>query len=152
MHREDLARSARELAPVSRRAAEAFGARSRSLADAVTAAMLARQDLDELIGHGNREIMQDNHWNFSRFMESMCYGFDSELLVDTVAWALSTYLARGFRLGYWRVVLPEWREAGFKELGEDFEEIGTMYFWIETHLDDFVKLYEIQATMGLQST
>jgi hypothetical protein len=144
MDRADLIRSAGDIPQASRRAADLFGLSARLLAEKMDDAMLAREDLTELIGEGNLDLMVNNHWNLTCFMESMSYGFDAELFVDTVVWALATYLARGFRSEYWRACLPEWRRAGRELLGDKFSEAEHPFLWMEEHLDDFLNLREVR--------
>lgn len=103
--------------------------------------MLARPDLDALIGPDNRPMMLDNHKNHALYFESMLLTYDAELHLDTVLWVLRTYMAHGFAKEYWAVQLPVWSAAIEAELpGETAAQIRPFYDWLAANLDALAEL------------
>ena len=111
MKKEQLIEKASALPGFSPSAAEEYSLQQSALADSVTDTLLARSDLDSLIGIGNRQVMKDNHRNHGRFIASMLSSFDPGLLVETILWVFRAYRSRGFEAKYWPVQLEAWLEA-----------------------------------------
>jgi hypothetical protein len=109
--------------------------------------MLARPDLEELIGPGNAAMMQDNHHNHSRFVESILRHPNPEVLVDTVLWVYRAYRSHGFRLTYWPAQLNAWVEVIKRELSEEtFRAIYPLYNWFIVNQAAFVKLTDAEVS------
>jgi len=148
-------RSIRELKTVAATIpqADAVAARIYSehgdlLASMVSENLGERDDLDELIGTGNAEIMADNHRKHALFVASMLHHFRPELFVETLLWVFRTYRARGFTTAYWRVQLDAWCEAVADALPvEAAAAVDPLYSWILDNLDELVALSEHGMTL-----
>lgn len=121
----------KELTQPSGKAARAFMQIRDEAAAEVTRRMMARPDLERLIGSGNEAMMEDNHRNQMRFMESQFQHFQPAVLVETVSWVMSAYPAHGFHLTYWPAVLNQAVEVLREKLDpESFQEIYPFYHWL----------------------
>jgi hypothetical protein len=140
MKREDLIESARTLPVPSPEAAREYGARRERLAEAINRAMGARRDLDRLVG-GHTAMMEDNHRNHARFMESLFLAWDPEVLVDTVIWVFRAYRSHGFALTYWPAQLDTWVSVLRENLSAStFASIYPVYHWMITQQPFFAAL------------
>lgn len=141
MTHEQLVRTAEALPIPSASALEAYQGRQASLAEGVTAALLARPDVLRLIGEGNEQMMRDNHRNHARFIASLGAGLDPEVLVDSVLWVFRAYTAHGFGLTYWSAQLNAWLDGMDRELPPDaVAELRPLYGWMLVHQPAFVQL------------
>ena len=84
MDKSLLIESARALEKVSTKSAEEYSQKSDSLAEAVSNALLLREDLTALIGPNNLAMMKDNHANHARFIASILQHPNPEVLVESV--------------------------------------------------------------------
>jgi hypothetical protein len=122
---------------------EVYRSRGELVAGEVSAALLGRPDIDELIGEGNSPMMENNHLNQVRFFGSILEGFSPELFVDTLHWVYRTYRCHGFHERYWEVMLPLWLEVLEKELpAAAYDAISPFYQWIIDHHRELVALSE----------
>ena len=101
MTRQFLLEQAAGLPAVSTEAAAEYAAQHLTLAEEVTRMLGARDDLERLIGPGNRAMMEDNHRNHGRFISSLLQAFSPEVLVETIIWVFRAYRSHGFQLTYW---------------------------------------------------
>ncbi len=137
----ELYRTAGKLAPPSMVAAQEYAERAAECAASVTHRLSARPDLERLIGPDNQAMMEDNHRNHARFMESIFLHYDPATLVETVLWVYRAYLAHGFQLTYWPAQLNTWVDVLREHLSpEAFTEIYPFYHWFLIHQADFVRL------------
>ena len=102
MTRESLIESAALLKQPSKTVRDEYSLKREYLATEINRIMGERPDVDYMIG-GNIAMMQDNHRNHARFMESLFVAFDPIVLVDTVLWVFRAYRSHGFQLTYWTV-------------------------------------------------
>ncbi len=108
--------------------------------------MLARSDVDKLVGPDNRKMMTDNHANHARFVTAILARMDSEQLVDTVLWVFGAYRAHGFQKTYWSAQLNTWVEALRAELSPAaFADVYPLYDWFIIHQPSFFALTEDHA-------
>jgi hypothetical protein len=127
-------------------AREEFDHKLESLSAAVTAALLARPDVERLVGPGNQEVMRTNHLHHGRFMSTLLLAFDGKELVDTVIWVLRAYRAHGFHLDYWPIQLSAWLEVMERELsGEALRGIAPIYHWMTDNMTALAALAEDAA-------
>lgn len=113
------------------------------MAAAVTAALRARADLQQLAGAGNEGMMEDNHLNHVRFFGSMLASFEPGLFVDTIHWVYQTYRSHGFAPRYWEVALPLWQGALAAELPRAARAaIEPFYRWLVDNHAQLVALSE----------
>jgi hypothetical protein len=108
MTRDELLASARALSPFRTGAADDYAACRDAMVVGVDRLLLARPDLDDLIGPDNRALMQDNHRHHAEFIEALLRRYDPEVLTDSVLWVFRTYRARGFQPSYWPVEFAAW--------------------------------------------
>lgn len=131
MTREELVTEAKELKQLSTSALEEFSAKREQLVAKFNAQFATRPDLLNLIGEGNKEMMEDNHRNHARFLESIFGHHSAEVLVDTILWVFRAYRSHGFNLTYWPAQLDSWIELYRTELTpQTFSEIEPFYNWM----------------------
>lgn len=136
MTKDELAALLASVTPPDAAAARQFSERRERIVEQVDALMLARPDLDALIGALNRPQMQRNHLNHSLFMEALFADYDASRLLETVLWVLPAYQAHGFKQGYWDAQLAAWQTALAEQLDpEVWQQISPIYAWIRKHLD-----------------
>lgn len=111
---ESLVAEAARLPQAEAAVADEIEVEAHGLGAALDRAMLASGRVEELVGEGNLEMMQDNHRNHFHYMASVLRLPDAESFVDTVLWVIRTYRAHGFAPGYWEAMLP----AALTVLGE----------------------------------
>ena len=108
--------------------------------------MGARADVDRLVGADNRAMMEDNHANHARFVETMLAQPDAVVLVDTVLWVFRAYRAHGFHLTYWSAQLNAWMDAMRGQLAaEHVAAIAPLYDWFIVRQPTFVAISEAQV-------
>ena len=147
MDKEFLINKAKDLKQPSNKAAEEFASKRDILANKVTIAMKARTDLYKLIGKDNLPMMEDNHRNKAKFMESVFYLHNPEVLVDTVLWVFRAYRSHGFELTYWPAQLDTWVRTLKEELTPtSFSEIYPFYNFLITNQASFVSLSDVHLT------
>ncbi len=141
MTREELIQSAMKLKQPLKEIAEEYASKRDALAAEINRRMTAREDLVMLLGEGNQTMMEDNHRNHARFMESVFLGYNPVILVDTVLWVFRAYRSHGFRLAYWPAQLDTWVEILKQELSPTaFEQIYPFYNWMIINQPAFVSL------------
>ncbi len=141
MDKTFLLESAGELKQVGAQAAADYSEKSAQCLNLINSRMLARPDIETLIGKNNLTMMYDNHANHVRFMESVFQHFIPEVLVETVIWVFRAYRRHGFSSNYWASQLNAWIEILKTELpGEAFHEIYPYYAWMQTNIPLFVIL------------
>ncbi|MBA4397371.1 MAG: hypothetical protein C0394_08315 [Syntrophus sp. (in: bacteria)] len=151
MTREELLATAEKLPRFSTVTAGEFAEKREQLAAEMNRIMGQRPDLADLIGQGNREMMEDNHRNHARFIGSLIQNFSPQVLVETVLWVFRAYRSHGFRLTYWPAQLDTWVEVLKRELSPGaYEEIYPLYHWMIIHQPAFVGLSD--ALIGEQAT
>lgn len=114
----------------------------------LTAALNARPDLEELIGAGNMGVMEMNHINHFRYMNSLAALYDPKSFVETVLWVFRTYRARGFSVKYWEIMLPEAMIILRQHLGDaHYHELEPYYEWLLTNIQTFARLSETELSV-----
>ncbi|MBN2261576.1 MAG: hypothetical protein JW735_01610 [Prolixibacteraceae bacterium] len=143
MNKEHLLKTAGQLQQVSLKSVEEFSSKRDHLVSVMNQTMLARPDLLAMVGEGNVEMMNDNHANHARFLESIFKQHQPEVLVDTVLWVFRAYRSRNFASTYWAAQLNTWIEIYRKELSpECFSEVYPYYNWMQINIPIFNKLAE----------
>ena len=145
-----LIETARTLRQPSAEAAAEFEAARDSLAEALNRRMVARPDLEKLIGPGNRAMMEDNSRNFCRFMGSMFLAYEPEVLAQTALWVFRAYRSHGFRTAYWPAHLDTFVELAREQLAPPaFAETYPFFHWLIVNIPTFVKLSDAQLAEPL---
>jgi len=137
--RADLVRTASQIPPFVPETAKEFETKREAIVSEMNTLMLSRADLDSLVGANNREMMQDNHANKSRFIHAMLVHFDPEELVDTVLWVFRAYRAHGFTDAYWPAALNAWLAVMERQLSpEAYANVLPLYDWMIVNIPHFV--------------
>lgn len=105
MKKENLLKSAAKLKQPSGEAIAEFTSRADSMTAIINDRLSQRNDLVQLIGEGNVDMMYDNHRNHLRFMISLFNDFNPDVFTETVLWESMSNLP-GF--------IPESREDSLK--------------------------------------
>lgn len=146
MTRDQLLDTARALPLGAPEALPDYDANRGAMVAAVDRMLLARPDLDDLIGPGNRALMQDNHRNHAEFMGALLHRCDPRVLTDSVLWVFRTYRAHGFRPAYWPVELAAWVTVGETLLAPlTRAALDPIYDWLTEHCPDFTALTDAPA-------
>jgi len=149
MKREDLIKTASEIKQPSMNSFNKFSSKLDIMVSEMNNNMLERNDLKNLIGEGNDKMMEDNHRNHARFMESVFKNYEPKILVDTVLWVYRAYRSHGFNLTYWPAQLDTWLVIYKKHLSENtYNEIYPFYNWMLLNQAAFVSISD-QILLGL---
>lgn len=117
--------------PVSKVATAAYRDHADALARRVDANLLARDDLDRLIGANPLQVMRDNHDNHVRFITNVLALSSYQLLEQTLPWIYRTYRHHGFSYAYFPAELRAFCDAVRDELSaEHAAEIIAVYEWM----------------------
>lgn len=131
MRKEDLLQSASKLTQPSIEAITEFASRADAMTSALNERLSQRDDLAQLIGEGNLDMMHDNHRNHIRFMISLFKDYNAEVFTETVLWVFRAYRSHGFKLTYWPAQLDNWIDIFKKELSQEcFDQIDPFYNWM----------------------
>ncbi len=145
MERSILVESAKRLTQPQESAAKEFTEKIDRIASDLNQKMKNRPDLENLIGENNSSMMENDHHNFTRFMESIFYRYQAEVFVETVLWAMRSYMAHGFKQTYWSAELDYAIEILRNELSaEAFESVYPFYNWIAINIPICMKINEVQ--------
>ncbi|MCF7920375.1 MAG: hypothetical protein K9N06_10745 [Candidatus Cloacimonetes bacterium] len=141
MNRASLDTSARVLKQPSREAAAEYSTKKDTMAETVIGKLMAREDLDKLIGKENSSMMKDNAHNMARFMESIFVKFDPDILVETVLWVFRAYRSHGFQLTFWSAHLSIWIEVIIQDISAASSfELLPFYNWMQVNIPIFTSL------------
>ena len=141
MNTECLIESACRLEPPTAAATADFEGRREAMAAELSRRMMARPDVDRLIGPDNREMLETNSRNMLRFMGSLFRSFEPTVLVETVLWVFRTYRAHGFQISYWPANLDTMVGILREQLPADsFASIYPCFEWLIVHNPAFVEL------------
>lgn len=131
MQKEDLLKSAAKLKQPSEKATAEFTARADAMAIILNDRLSRRNDIVQLIGEGNLDMMYDNHRNHMRFMISLFNDYNPVVFTETVLWVFRAYRSHGFKLTYWPAQLDHWVDIFNKELSQDcLDQIYPFYDWM----------------------
>jgi hypothetical protein len=131
MKKEDLLQSAKKLKQPSIEAIAEFASKADVMTSKLNDRLSQRDDLVQLIGKGNEDMMQDNHRNHVRFMISLFKDYNPEVFTETVLWVFRAYRSHGFKLTYWPAQLDNWVDVFKNELSqESFDQIYPFYDWM----------------------
>jgi hypothetical protein len=141
MSKEYLFKTAKKLKLSDLSVAEEFTKKRNILVEKINKIMLERQDLDELIGKKNTFMMLDNHNNHSRFIETILYHYEPDILVKTVLWVFVAYRTHGFNLTYWPAQLNAWLQVYKEELSDkSYDTLEPLYNWMLNNQALFAEL------------
>ena len=141
MDREQLVKSANELKSVSNSSSKEYSDKIAIIVSRTDELLMARDDLDKLVGSNNLSMMKDNHANHARFISTIIANHNSEVLVDTILWVFNAYQNHGFASNYWAAQLNTWITVIKESLSqESFDEIYPLYLWMQVNIPSFVEV------------
>lgn len=121
--------------------ASTYAAVSDYAATQVTRKVREHADADILLPRTNPELLEENHLQHARYMESVLRAGGDESVVDTVIWVYRTYLSHGFAPGYWPVQLQAWQSVLVELMPEDeYQSVAPYYEWLMRHHEAFLEL------------
>ena len=128
---DNLKASVSGLLQPSEKSADEFSSMREKLVVELNNQMLVRQDLEQLIGSGNEEMMKTNSANMTLFMESIFVVFSPETLLNTVIWVFNSYKSHGFQPLYWATYLSCFTSILRRNLSdESLQEILPFFDWL----------------------
>ena len=131
MKKDDLLKSAAKLKQPNEEAIAEFTSKADGMITMINERLSQRNDLIQLIGEGNVDMMYDNHRNHVRFMISLFNTYKPDVFIETVLWVFRAYRSHGFKLTYWPAQLDNWVDIFKKELStECFNQIYPFYDWM----------------------
>ncbi len=131
MKKEDLVKSASALKQPTAEAVEEFSTKAEAMINTLNDRLSRRDDIVQLIGEGNSDMMFDNHRNHIRFMISLFKAYDPVVFTETVLWVFRAYRSHGFKLTYWPAQLDTWVDVFNSELSREcFDQIYPFYDWM----------------------
>ncbi len=149
MNTEQLQHTARQLRQPDSSAATEFEACRESLAEELNRRMMARTDIEKLIGTGNLPMMQDNSRNFCRFMSTMFHGYEPDVLVQTALWVFRAYRAHGFRTTYWPANIDTFVEIlRERTTPATFLSLYPFFQWLIVNIPIFVTITDGQMSLA----
>jgi hypothetical protein len=138
MKREDLIEGAKLLVAPSTASTESFEKKQDTIGAELNRRMLARPDIERLIGKDNQEMMKNNTHNFLRFMTALFHRYDPAVLADTCLWAFKTYRAHGFQVSYWPANIDTLMQVMRTELpGKVYGEVFPFFNWVIVNIPAF---------------
>jgi len=133
--------SAETLAPPAETAIQEFEHKWEQIAAQGTRLLLARPDLEKLVGKGNEQMAEDNNRNFPRFMLSLFSDYQPAVFVETVLWVFRAYRFHGFQTTYWAANLNIWVDLLQKKLSADaWQQIYPFYNWLIVNIPKFTAI------------
>jgi hypothetical protein len=123
------------------------------LASKMNEAMIARADINDLVGLNNIEMMKDNHYNHVRFIASILKHMNADVLVDTVLWVFRAYRRHGFTTNYWAAQINTWIQIFKSELtAESYDEVLPYYEWMQVNIPIFAEISgeELDSSKSMQ--
>lgn len=147
MTKEALIKTANELNQVQQEYLTEYNKKRDLLIETMNQRMLARPDIEKIVGTDNLSMMKDNHANHARFMESVFRNHSPEVLVDTILWVFRAYMSRGFTSTYWAAQLNFWMEIYKETLTNDcYQAIYPYYEWMQINIPVFTILAETEIS------
>lgn len=147
MDRSTLVNSAGRLPELHPESIRAYAASKDKMLARMNEKMKSRKDINEIVGESNLEMMEDNHANHLRFIESMFIAYDPEVMVDTILWVFRAYRSRNFSSTYWAAQLNNWLLVFKEELSEKcYADIFPYYEWMQVNIPSFVTLSDEKLT------
>lgn len=149
MNKENLLSTASELKQIKESSSKEYSEKMDVLVGKMNQTMLARPDIEKIIGKNNMVMMQNNHANHARFMLSVMTDFDTNVLVDTILWVFNAYENHGFSSLYWAAQFNAWLEIYKEELSEEtYQDIYPFYIWMQVNIPHFHKISKDLANLS----
>ncbi len=153
MNIHNLKSSMSALSQPSEKSADEFSSVREKLVLELNNQMLVRQDLEQLIGSGNEEMMKTNSANMTLFMESIFVAFSPDTLLNTVIWVFHSYKSHGFKSLYWATYLSCFSEILKENLSENsLKEILPFFDWLIVKTPAFDEISNQRSNEDLQGS
>jgi hypothetical protein len=150
--KDALLTTAQKLDPPAETAIREFEAKWEQVAAAGTRMLMARPDLEKLVGKGNEQMAEDNNRNFPRFMLSLFSDYQPAVFVETVLWVFRAYRSHGFYTTYWAANLNIWVDLLQKELSADaWTQIYPFYNWLIVNIPVFTAVTDTDLTASVSN-
>jgi len=141
MKKEELISSASVLMQPGSKSLEEFTRKADILIAELNKRFENREDIQQLIGSENINMMLDNHRNQFRFMISLFHGYEPKVFVETISWVFRTYRRHGFNFTYWPAIFNTLSDILKNNLSADcFNEVYPFYNWMIVNIPAFVSL------------
>jgi hypothetical protein len=151
--KDALLTTAQKLVPPSETAVREFEVKWEQIAAAGTRQLMARPDLEKLVGTGNEQMAEDNNRNFPRFMLSLFSEYQPAVFVETVLWVFRAYRSHGFQTTYWAANLNIWVDLLQKELSADaWKQIHPFYNWLIVNIPKFTALTDTDLATSVSDS
>lgn len=139
MNRDYLFKTAVKLKQVNVATYEEYANKADLLITKINSIMKEREDIENLVGKSNINMMSDNHANHVRFIASILKNNNPDVLVDTILWVFRAYRSHGFTTNYWAAQLNSWITI-LKEVltPESYTEVYPYYEWMQISIPIFV--------------
>lgn len=143
MDKNHLLATAKQLQQVSNISIEEYTKKEQELITEMNKLMLAREDLETLIGKNNISMMQDNHANHVRFIAAVLKNNNEDVLVETILWVFRAYRNHGFSSSYWAAQLNTWIQILKSKLTlKTYNEVLPLYEWMQINIPIFDNISE----------
>lgn len=143
MSRESLIKSADNIIQSSPLIAQSLEGLAEVMANDLNSRMINKTNLDELIGENNIPLMVTNHDKFFAYFNSLISLYDPITFIETIIWALRSYISKGFVPAYWQTMIPEATKVVQKHLPEDqFRQVRNVYDWFQNNILELVRVSE----------
>ncbi len=151
--KDALLTTAQKLDPPAETAIREFEAKWEQIAVKGNRLLMARPDLEKLVGKDNEQMAEDNNRNFPRFMLSLFSDYQPAVFVETVLWVFRAYRAHGFQTTYWAANLNIWVDLLQKELSADaWKQIYPFYNWLIVNIPVFTAVTDTDLTASVSNS
>lgn len=139
--KEQLIELAEVIVPPGQKCGEQMLRNAEAFAAELNTYMDGRENLEELIGRDNKELMHSNHVNHFRYISSLAGLYDPQSFVETIIWVLRTYISHGISEHYWNVMLPACVDILRSGLDhEDYLEVVAFYDYLQTNFQSLLEI------------
>jgi len=151
--KDALLTNAQKLEPPAETAIREFETKWEQIAAAGTRQLMARPDIEKLVGPGNEQMAEDNNRNFPRFMLSLFSDYQPAVFVETVLWVFRAYRSHGFQTTYWAANLNIWMDLLQKELSPDaWQQIHPFYNWLIVNIPVFTNITDTDLAISVSDS
>jgi len=148
MNIDQLLNTVTRLLIINKTAVDEYHSKMDRMVALINEKVLEREDICDLIGQENQQMMQDNHANHARFIHSIMKKPNDQVFVSSILWVFRTYKSHGFSVNYWIVQLNIWLNILEDQMSANsFKQIAPIYSWIKENIYVFSELAEEQIKL-----
>lgn len=141
MNKNELIEEAKSLPHVTGDVQKEFSLKRDLLVKKVDKIIDEYDDMENIVGQENLEMMRGNNTNHAQYMESIFRHYDAGHFVDTISWVFNTYLSHGFKQHYWNIHFQSWKKGLKSEMSDDAcKQIIPYYNWMEKRIPEFIEI------------